>query len=101
MQFLVRTVNKMAPDFPAAERERLVAEEQEKSKSLSESGKLIGFWKVPLRSETVTLWEVSGPDELHAIFSSLPAAKWARATATALIPRDLQAHGKDAPNKIA
>jgi muconolactone D-isomerase len=101
MQFLVRTLNLMPPDFPAAERERLLALEQERSKSLSESGKLVAHWKVPLKGETVTLWEVSSPEELHELVNTLPAAAWVKATATALAPRNLQQHAKDPPNKIA
>lgn len=101
MQFLVRTVNMMPPDFPADERARLLALEQERSKALSAGGKLIGHWKVPLKGETVTLWEVSGPVELHELVSSLPAAGWVKASATALAPRNLQQHAKDPPNRVA
>lgn len=101
MQFLVKLVNLMPPDFPAEERQRLLAQEQERSKALSESGKLIAHWKVPLKGETVTLWEVSGPVELHELVSSLPAAAWVKASATALVPRNLQQHAKDPPDKVA
>jgi muconolactone D-isomerase len=101
VQFLVRTKNMMPPDFPADEQERLLVRERERSKALSESGKLIGHWKVPLKDETVTIWEVSGPEELHELVSSLPAAKWVKASATPLVPRNLQQHAKDPPNKIA
>jgi muconolactone D-isomerase len=101
MQFLVRTVSVMPPDFPAEERRRLLALEQQRSNALSESGKLIGHWKIPLKGETVTLWEVAGPEELHELVSSLPAAAWGKASATPLVPRDLQQHSKDPPGKVA
>ena len=101
MQFLVRTVSTLPPDFAADERQRLVGLEQARSRELSESGKLVGLWKVPLKNETVSLWEVSGPQELHELVSSLPAAAWAKASATPLIPRNLHQHAKDPPNRVA
>jgi muconolactone D-isomerase len=101
VQFLVRTVSLMPADFPADERKRLLADEQERSIALSESGKLLAHWKIPVKRETVTLWDVAGPEELHELVSSLPAAGWAKATATALVPRNLQRHAEDPANKIA
>ena len=101
MQFLVQTVNLMPPDFPADERGRLLAQEQTRSRELSESGKLVAHWKAPIVGETLTLWEVSGPEELHELLMSLPAAAWAKASATALAPRNLQQHAKDPANKVA
>jgi muconolactone delta-isomerase len=61
----VRILNLMPADFLLAEHDRLPALEQERSKSLSESGKLVAHWKVPLKGEAVTLWEVSSSAELH------------------------------------
>jgi muconolactone D-isomerase len=101
MLFLLRTVSTLPPDFPADKREHLLAQEQSRSKELSESGKLIAHWKVPLKGETVTIWEVSGPAELHELVMSLPAVAWAKASATPLVPRNLQQHSKDPPHKIA
>ena len=101
MQFLVRTVNLMPPDFPAEERKRLLVQEQERSRALSESGQLIGHWRIPVKRETVTLWEVSGPAELHELVMSLPAASWAKASATALVPRDLEQIAREAANNSA
>lgn len=101
MLFLVRTTSTMPADFPEDRRAALLEAEQNRSRELSESGKLQAHWKVPLKGESITLWEVSGPEELHQIVMSLPAAAWAKATATPLVPRNLQNHSKDPPGKVA
>lgn len=101
MLFLVRTKSLMEPGFPADERERVLAAERERAQALADGGKLIGNWKVPLERETITLWEVADPAELHEIVSSLPAAKWAKSVATPLVQRNLRQHAGDPPNKVA
>ena len=98
MQFLVRTTSALPPDFPAERRERLLTQEQERSKALSESGKLIAHWKVPLAGETITIWEVSSAAELHELVTSLPAAAWAKASATPLVSRNMQQHSRGSSN---
>ncbi|MBG6118492.1 muconolactone D-isomerase [Sphingobium sp. JAI105] len=101
MQFLVRMTNQLPPDFPEECRKQLVAAEQKRSRELSEGGKLVAHWKVPLKHETITLWEVSGQAELHELVMSLPAAAWASASVTPLVPRNLHQHASNPPGKIA
>ena len=101
MLFLVRTKSLMEPDFAADEREGLLIAERERAQALANDGKLISHWKVPLERETITLWEVPGPQELHEIVSTLPAAKWAKSVATPLVQRNLRQHAGDPPNKVA
>ena len=101
MQFLVRTVSAIPPDHPEDKRAFLLAQEKNRSRELSESGKLVAHWRVPLKNETITLWEVSGPAELHEILMSLPAAAWAKASAIALVPRNLQQHARTPSDKAA
>ena len=101
MQFLVRTTSVLPRDFPPDEKARLLAQEQDRSRELSEGGKLIAHWKVPLKGETITLWEVSGPAELHEIFMTLPATKWASASVTPLVARNLAQPSVKPPDAAA
>jgi muconolactone D-isomerase len=100
MQFLVRIKSLLPADFPAQRREKLIAQEKAKSKELAESGKLIGHWQVPLTGESLTLWEVLGPEELHQLVRSLPASAWVTASATALVNRNLRDSSQDSAQKV-
>lgn len=101
MQFLVRMQSLLPGDFDPEKRARLVREEEARSRELRESGKLLAHWKIPLARESVTLWEVSEPGELHELVMSLPASVWAKATVTALVPRNLERQASDAPDRVA
>jgi muconolactone D-isomerase len=101
MQFLVRTTSFLPPDFDADARQQLLAEEKARCSELTEAGKIVGHWRIPISRESVTVWEVVEPGELHELVMSLPASKWAHSVATALVVRNLQNHSKDPSQKIA
>jgi muconolactone D-isomerase len=92
MQFLVKITSEVPPDYPQAERKRLVAEETAKVGKMRQDGKLIGVWKVPLTRQSVTAWEVQDAVELHVLLMSLPGMPWASATVLPLVQRNLLPH---------
>ena len=94
MQFLVRTVDQLPADFPTNRRMTLLAKERQRSKELSDAGKLISHWQIPVAGDSLTLWEVSGAQELHEILTALPAAAWSQATVTPVIDRLLRQYAK-------
>lgn len=92
MQFLVKVTSRLPPDFPQAERSKMLSAEIKRVQELQEQGKLIAVWKVPLTSQSITLWEVQDAMELHLLFTSLPAAAWGNATVFPLVQRNLMPH---------
>lgn len=87
MLFLLNMSGALPPEFPIDQRERLLAEEKQRAKELSDGGKLLAHWKVPLANETVTVWEVEDAAEFHEIIMSLPAVAWSKAKVTVLLKR--------------
>ncbi|PZU09083.1 muconolactone Delta-isomerase family protein [Sphingomonas sp.] len=96
MQFLVRTVSRLPADFPADRRSDLLARERERSRELSGAGKVLAHWQIPVAGDSLTLWEVSGAQELHELLMALPAAAWVQSSVTPLIDRRLRQHAKPA-----
>ncbi|MEV5410723.1 muconolactone Delta-isomerase family protein [Thermopolyspora sp. NPDC052614] len=76
MEFLVRTENRMPPETPAEQRDRLRAAERARARELRESGILKRLWRVPGRTGTIGLYEAADATELHDALMSLPMAPW-------------------------
>jgi len=64
----VRFPDDIAPDVKAA----VMQAERERGAELRTAGHLLRTWRVPGRVESLLLWRVASPTELHDILASLP-----------------------------
>jgi muconolactone D-isomerase len=76
VEFLVRTENRMPPETPAEQRDRLRAAERARARELRAAGILKRLWRVPGRAGTIGLYEAADATELHDALMSLPMAPW-------------------------
>jgi muconolactone D-isomerase len=84
MEFLVRSENRLPPETPPEERQRLRAAEREIAMELRAKGILRRLWRVPGRNATIGLYEAEDPAALHDALMSLPMAPWLDVTVEAL-----------------
>lgn len=70
MEFLV-SLDFHFPDH--VNKDEIVTAERAMAADLRRDGKLLRVWRDPGRNANWTLWNVKDADELHAIFSALPA----------------------------
>ena len=84
MEFLVRSENRLPPEFPAERRAELRTAERARAMELRSAGILKRLWRVPGRNATVGLYEAADPAELHDALMSLPMAPWLDVTVEAL-----------------
>jgi len=84
MEFLVRSENRLPPEFPAERRAELRTAERARAMELRTAGVLKRLWRVPGRNATVGLYEAADPAELHDALMSLPMAPWLDVTVEAL-----------------
>jgi muconolactone D-isomerase len=55
-----------------AEFDRLKAEEKARAQELQRSGKWVHLWRIAGQYANVSVFDVGGHDELHALLSTLP-----------------------------
>ena len=55
-----------------AEFDRLKAEEKARAQELQRSGKWVHLWRIAGQYANVSMFDVGGHDELHALLSTLP-----------------------------
>ncbi len=55
-----------------AEFDRLKAEERARAQELQRSGKWVHLWRIAGQYANVSVFDVGGHDELHALLSTLP-----------------------------
>ena len=55
-----------------AEFDRLKAEEKARAQELQRSGKWVHLWRIAVQYANVSVFDVGGHDELHALLSTLP-----------------------------
>jgi muconolactone D-isomerase len=72
MLFHVQMSVHLPHDLDPAEAERLKARERERALELQRAGTWRHLWRVAGRYANVSIFDVEGPDELHAILSGLP-----------------------------
>jgi muconolactone delta-isomerase len=84
VEFLVRSENRLPPEFPAERRAELRTAERARAMELRSAGILKRLWRVPGRNATVGLYEAADPAELHDALMSLPMAPWLDVTVEAL-----------------
>jgi muconolactone D-isomerase len=76
VEFLVRSENRLPPEFPAKRRVELRTAERARAMELRAAGTLKRLWRVPGRNATIGLYEAADPAELHDALMSLPMAPW-------------------------
>jgi len=72
MLFLVETHVRLPHDFPAEKAEALKQTERARAQELQRAGIWRHLWRVAGRYSNVSIFDVSGPQDLHDILSSLP-----------------------------
>lgn len=80
MEFLVRTANRLPPDFPAERREEMRARERARADELRAAGMLLRLWRVPGTSAAIGLYEAPDATTLHEALASLPFWPWMEVT---------------------
>ena len=76
MEFLVRSENRLPPEFPAERRAELRTAERARAVELRAAGTHKPRGRVPGRNATIGLYEAADPAELHDALMSLPMAPW-------------------------
>ena len=72
MLFQVEMDVRIPHDFPAEKAEALKQAERARAQDLQSAGVWRHLWRVAGRYANVSIFDVSGPQELHDILSSLP-----------------------------
>lgn len=72
MLFHVHMTVCLPPDMPAEDAEKLKTVERERAQVLQSSGKWRHLWRVAGKYANVSVFDVSGPPELHDILTGLP-----------------------------
>jgi muconolactone D-isomerase len=72
MLFHVEMTVKLPSNIDPTLADRLKADEKQRALELQRAGKWRHLWRIAGRYANVSIFDVSGPDELHEIVSSLP-----------------------------
>ena len=91
----MRIEQQIGSDFDRERLAQLKNAEHARATQLVEQGTLRRIWRIPGRRAVYSLYDVSGPDELHDVLSSLPLFPWMEIEVTALA-----AHASD-PQRAA
>ena len=84
MEFLASIEKNISPDMDPTRLAEVKAAEKVRGQELVDAGKLRRIWRIPGRRAVYALYDVEGPDELHAVLSSLPLFPWMDIEITAL-----------------
>lgn len=84
MLFHVEMTVELPHDLPADVADRLKATEKARAEELQRNGKWRHLWRVAGRYANVSIFDVSGPGELHEILSGLPLFPFMRIEVKAL-----------------
>jgi muconolactone D-isomerase len=79
MEFLVHIAIGWPPDGDADQKQRLIAEEAERARELTDAGMIKRLWRIPGRWANVGLWEADDATALHEALASLPLYPWVQA----------------------
>jgi muconolactone D-isomerase len=90
VEFLVEIEVRLPPDLPAAERTRLLEEEQVRGRELKDAGTIVRIWRIPGRTANVGVWSAADATALHEALTSLPVFAYAEARVTALATHFLE-----------
>jgi muconolactone D-isomerase len=76
MEIMTRIRVTFPVDMDADVKAGIMKQERERGAALRESGRLLRTWRVPGRVETLQVWRVGNPTELHDILAALPVYPW-------------------------
>jgi muconolactone D-isomerase len=72
MLFHVQMDVRLPHDMPAEKADQLKNTERERAQALQRDGKWRHLWRIAGRYSNISVFDVSGPQELHDILSTLP-----------------------------
>jgi muconolactone D-isomerase len=103
--FMVEMEVRLPPDLPVESVKDLTARERALAIDLQREGKWRHLWRVAGRYANVSIFDVSTPDELHELLSSLPLFPYMEIGITALarhpsaLPDDDPSNRSGAPDQ--
>ena len=95
MLFQVQMDVRIPHDMPTASADQLKKTERERAQQLQRDGKWRHLWRIAGRYANVSVFDVSGPQELHDILSSLPLFPFMEITVSALCRHPSSIHDTD------
>jgi muconolactone D-isomerase len=95
MLFQVEMTVRLPHDFPAEKVESLKQTERARAQELQRAGIWRHLWRVAGRYSNVSIFDVSGPQDLHDILSSLPLFPFMDVRITALCRHPSTVHDDD------
>jgi muconolactone D-isomerase len=95
MLFQVEMDVRLPHDFPAEKVEALKQTERARAQELQRAGIWRHLWRVAGRYSNVSIFDVSGPQDLHDILSSLPLFPFMDVRITALCRHPSTVHDDD------
>ena len=81
--------------LPEQEASALKGAERERALALQRDGKWRHLWRIAGRYANVSIFDVSGPQELHDVLSTLPLFPFMEITVTALCRHPSSVHPDD------
>ncbi|MET0185780.1 muconolactone Delta-isomerase [Schauerella aestuarii] len=84
MIFMVEMQVNLPVDMPAAQADKLKADEKALAQKLQQDGQWVSLWRVVGRYANVSIFDVESNDALHQLLSSLPLFPYMDVKVTAL-----------------
>ncbi|MDQ2137574.1 muconolactone Delta-isomerase [Alcaligenaceae bacterium C4P045] len=84
MIFMVEMQVNLPVDMPAAQADKLKADEKALAQKLQQDGQWVSLWRVVGRYANVSIFDVDSNDALHQLLSSLPLFPYMDVKVTAL-----------------
>ena len=95
MLFQVQMDVRLPHDMPADKADALKQTERERAHELQQSGKWRHLWRIAGRYANVSIFDVSGAQELHDILSTLPLFPFMEITVSPLCRHPSSIHDDD------
>jgi|ERR1700741_2511794 muconolactone D-isomerase len=95
MLFHVQMDVRLPHGMPEEQASRLKRAEKERAQALQREGKWRHLWRIAGRYANVSIFDVSGPQELHDILSSLPLFPFMGIAVTPLCRHPSSVHEDD------
>jgi muconolactone D-isomerase len=95
MLFHVQMDVRLPHSMPEEEASRLKRNEKERAQALQRQGKWRHLWRIAGHYANVSIFDVSGPQELHDILSSLPLFPFMEIAVTPLCRHPSSVHEDD------
>lgn len=95
MLFQVQMDVRIPHDLPAVQADALKSAERERAQALQQQGKWRHLWRHAGRYANTSIFDVSGPQELHDILSALPLFPFMTISVTPLCRHPSSIHDDD------